>query len=405
MAAKRVLVVGGGVAGLSAALDLAAAGVNVDIVEKSDFLGGHAVQFFCKATEQCVKCGACIVEEKLAAALNSPRIGIYTSGRIRRVVSADGFSVEIRQKPAYISPEKCTNCGACREICPAVGAVIQGFSGRQHPFYAIASKHCLYFKDRSCRACVDGCPERAIDLDVSETDFSIAADAVILATGFSPFDPINKPYGYGVFKNVVTSLELERIVKRTGSVQRPSDGRIPERLAYIQCVGSRDATLNHLWCSQICCASAMRTADVIRQRHPETETTLFYIDIQSCGRNFPAFYDAICDHTRMIRSIPGDIYEADGDRLKVVYWDTPGGKEAESVFDMVVLSVGITPGDSLKNLLEMFHVTPDTSGFAPGAGRNGLFFAGTVTGPMGIAEAVASGGEAALRAVEHLDSK
>ncbi len=194
---KKVLVIGGGVAGLAAASELADLDIDVEIVEQSDFPGGHAIQYTCKATDQCVKCGACMVEEKLDRVVHHPKIKMMSGTRVQNVSKSEDFSVSLLKKPVFIDPEKCSNCGICFEKCPEKGAVLKGFSKNHVPFYAISGEKCRYLKDRSCTICREACPEGAIDLDVGEMTLSTHANAVILATGFKPFDPVSKPYGYG----------------------------------------------------------------------------------------------------------------------------------------------------------------------------------------------------------------
>ena len=391
MADKNVLIIGGGVAGLSAAVELADLDIHVELVEKSNFLGGHAIGYACKAINNtCVKCGACMVEEKLQSALSHPNIKTLTGSQIQKISKNNRFSASIRQEPLYIDPEKCTNSGLCLDRCPVDRAILQGFSKNNHPFYAVNKERCLYFKDQSCTLCKDECPETAIDLDKKASEHTIEADAVLIATGFQPFDPKDKPYGYGRFKNVVTGLELERMIKRTGCVKKPSDNKAPGQIAFIQCVGSRDAKLNHLWCSKVCCGSALRMSRLIKERHPETEITFFYMDVQTFGKDFEQFYEETREDIRMIRAIPGDIYETDGQRLKVNLIDNHTHKTVEEIFDLVVLSVGVTPCDDIGTMSRMFKIGPDEFGFLKTGdkgisnSKNGVYTAGTVQGPMSI---------------------
>jgi heterodisulfide reductase subunit A len=295
--------------------------------------------------------------------------------------------------------------------CPAPGAVLQGFSKNNIPFYTINENNCLYFKDKSCTLCRDECPETAIDLDKKASEHTTQADAVMIATGFQPFNPKNKPYGYARFKNVVTGLDLERMLKQTGGVKKPSDNALPERMAFIQCVGSRDSKLNHLWCSKICCASALRMARLIKERHPETGITFFYIDIQTFGKDFEQFYKDVQKEVQMIRAIPGDIYETERQFLKVNYVDNHTHNTLQEVFDLVVLSIGITPCQDIETISGLLGIEPDNTGFfkiddqGTNAFLNGIFTAGTVQGPMSIPETIASAGSAAWKIAKYLGLK
>ena len=408
MTANKVLVIGGGVAGLAAASELAELDIDVEIVEQSDFAGGHAIQYACKATDQCVKCGACMVEEKLQRVVQHPKITVRTGARVQEVARAEDFSVTLLKKPVFIDPEKCSNCGVCFEKCPEKGAVLQGFSRNHVSFYAISGEKCRYLKDRSCAICREACPEGAIDLDAAETTLSAHANAVILATGFKPFDPVSKPYGYGKFKNVVTNLDMERMLRKDGRAKKPSNGVAAASIAFIQCVGSRDAKLNHLWCSKVCCGSALRMAGLVKARQPETQVTFFYMDVQTFGRDFDEFYTKIQEDVRLIRAIPGDIYPVGNDQLQVTFLDNASSETLQEEFDLVVLSVGMTPCHGMQETAETLKLQLAETGFVERAdngslsAEKGIFTAGAVSGPMSIPESIASAGKTAFEVAKYL---
>lgn len=410
MADKKVIVIGGGVAGLSAAVVLANLNISVELVEKSDFLGGHAIGFSCKATRNtCVKCGACMVEEKLQHAVSHSNIKVLTGSRVKAISKNNRFMVKTGRKPQYIDPRKCTTCGICFDQCPAEGAILRGYSQNNFPFFAVNEENCLYIKDKSCSICRDECPENAINLDINGSEYLSKADAVLFCTGFKPFDPSGKPYGYGNFKNVVTSLELERMLRRIGRAKRPSDNLEAKQIGFIQCVGSRDARLNHLWCSKVCCGSALRMARLIKERQPETDITFFYIDVQTFGKDFEQFYQDVQKDVRLMRTIPGDIFEVDNQRLKVTFADNNTHETLDAVFDLVVLSIGITPCTDAEDLARLLHLERGDSGFIAMNGLktatfgNGVFAAGTVQGPMSIPETIASAGKAAWEIFKYLN--
>lgn len=341
---KEALIIGGGVAGLSAALGLSQLGLRSVLVDRQAYLGGYAAQYACKATTACVKCGACVVMEKIVRATEDPNIEVLTGGRIERISRNEGFKVVIAQ------------------------AAADGQTRQQ----------------------------------TRETA------AVILACGFKPYDPENKPYGYKRFANVVTNLDLERMLRQNSVPLRPSDGAAPARLAFVQCVGSRDAKLGHLWCSKVCCASALRMARLIKMRRPTTELTFFYIDVQTFGQTFQRFYDDVRKEVRMIRAIPGDVFRTPDDRLTVVYYDFETAQSLEEPFDMLVLSIGITPAADARELAAMLGLPTGASAFIPVAANRGLaeapgvFAAGTVCGPANIADSVAAGDRAAQAAAAYL---
>jgi heterodisulfide reductase subunit A len=395
LADKSVVVIGGGIAGLTAARQLAGLGITVELIEKTPFLGGHAIQFACKATERCVKCGACMVEEALQQVLTTPNIALHTGCQVKKVTRQEAFAIECDQQPAVIDTDKCTDCGICFEKCPADGAILQGTSGLQRPFYALSRDHCLYYQDKSCTLCQEACPEGAIQLNQDAAKpINCQADAVVLATGFAPYDPTEKPYGYGHFKNVITNLELDRLLRRQGALTLPSDGATPEKIGFVQCVGSRDAKCNHLWCSKICCGSALRAAHLIKSRHPDIQICFFYIDIQTFGKDFDTFYNQIRSEIELIRAIPGDFFETEESRILVNYFDPQAHDAQEEAFDLMVLSVGLTPSQDIQPLAKMLALDVSDTGFAPlqtdieTTSPGGVYTAGSVTGPMSIPESM-----------------
>jgi heterodisulfide reductase subunit A len=342
---RTVAVIGAGVAGLTAALELTRFGFHVDIIEKAAFAGGHASRFACKATNRCVSCGACIVHQKLAQAEAEPGVRILTGSRIEKISKSQNFEIKLTQKTQDSNP----------------------------------------------------------------TPLSLEAAAVIWATGFSVFNPQNKPYGYGVFKNVITNLELEDIMRADGRATRPSDRRAARSLAFIQCVGSRDAKLNHLWCSKFCCGSALRMANLIRAREPQTQISFFYIDIQTFGRDFEAFYRQAQENVHMIRAIPGDIFQTEDGSLKVTFVNNDTHETMEALFDLLVLSAGMQPCKENTELAAQLNLGAEDRGFAERAdddakGLPGVFVAGAANGPMTIAESIASAGSAVLKTIKYLNA-
>jgi heterodisulfide reductase subunit A len=339
MSQKKVLVVGGGIGGLTAALALARAGLAVDLVERAPAPGGHAAQLACKAVEACVKCGACTVEEALAAAMGHADIHLHAGCCLDRVERRDRFEWTL---------VKADGKGA-------------GPAG--------------------------------------------AADAVVLATGFQLFDPAIKPYGYGRYPGVITNLEFERRLRNLGPVLQAREKGLPLRLAFIQCVGSRDVNLGHPWCSAYCCGAALRAARLVKKRQPAAVVTIFFIDIQTFGQDFDAVYRDARRDFRFVRSIPAEAAAADGGGLRLSWMDDETGEYREEVFDLVVLSAGMTPSPETGRIAALLGFPAASPGFVEPLGTGsakGVFAAGTVRGPMTIAETVADARAAARQVIAFL---
>jgi heterodisulfide reductase subunit A len=354
MPEDRVLVIGAGIAGLTASRTLALLGARVDLVERRAVAGGHAAQFSCKATDRCVKCGACLVTEAVAAVMSDPRITLHTASRVqglRRTARRFEFAIEpVEEQPHAHGRTAATGHGPA----PPVAA---------------------------------------------------RADAVVLCAGFGVFDPRDKAYGHGLFPNVLTNLELERRLRGQGRLTRPSDGAAPRRVAFIQCVGSRDAQRGHLWCSQFCCAAALRAGLRIKALAPETELTVFYIDIQSFGRDFERFYAQSRQALRFVRAVPVEAFEVENAGIRLCYTEGALKPAVEEVFDLVVLSTGMVPADGLTAATEGLGLAPAADGFAASAADIGIFAAGAVRGPMGIADSLADARHAAAGVWDFLDRR
>ncbi len=204
---------------------------------------------------------------------------------------------------------------------------------------------------------------------------------------------------------------MEKMLKQTGEAKKPIDNKRPQKIAFIQCVGSRDAKLNHLWCSKVCCGSALHMARLIKERQPETEITFFYMDVQTFGKDFEQFYKETQKEVKMIRAIPGDFYEMDDQRLKVNVVNNSTHETMEEIFDLVVLSVGITPCEDIGTVSRMFKIESDEFGFLKtgdkelSVSKNGVFTAGTVQGPMSISETIAGAGSAAWKIIKYLNAR
>lgn len=381
---KKVMVIGGGIAGLTAAWELARQDMEVDLVEKADFLGGYAIQYSCKATDECQQCGACAVEKMLKNVIGESRIHVHLATRVENISRNGRFEVQLKPSPA---DRDMGSCGADYAAAPLDCSAVRGYSKHNAAFYGADGR-------------LD--PEKA---GMVET---LSADAIILATGFTPFAAEKKPtYNYGLFDNVITGLDLERCKRATSGIVRPSDGKVPEKIAFIQCVGSRDERLGNLWCSQACCPYALRSARSLKYKHPEMDITVFYMDIQNAGKAYSRFYESCKEELNFIRAIPVDMYQTEDDRIETRYMNDEG-LPVQEVFDLMVLSVGITPGEDNQQLAELLGIELDQDGFFQGAdilnktvtSQQGIFIAGTAQGPKVIPASMAHAGQAAREAMK-----
>ncbi len=388
--AKKVMVIGGGIAGLSAARDLSRSGIQVELVEKADFLGGHAIQYACKATDSCQQCGACTVESVLKDVVRDPGIRVHLASEVEQISGSPRFDVKLARVAITDKSDTFKNCQKGYDKNPVECAAARGFS-RHNATYRTA----------------DG----QLDPGICQTTEKLEVDAVVWATGFVPFDPNQKStYNYDALANVVSGLDLERIQRTTGYFLRPSDGKPAKEIAFIQCVGSRDERLGHLWCSQVCCPYALRMAMDMKHQDPDANITVFYMDIQNTGNNFSSFYQKCRDELNFVRTIPIDMYEAEGDRIRTRYMSETDGKPVEAEFDLVVLSVGIMPGIDNAVLADLLHIQLSPDGFAASTDKlnvtatdqKGIFLAGTVQGPKTIADSVSHAGQAASEVIKYL---
>jgi len=405
LADKSVAVLGAGIAGVSAALELAELGVGVELIEKGEFIGGHAALLTCKATDQCLKCNGCLAEERLARVLSHPRIHIRRRSRLveaRR--EARGWRLRLDTRPAYIDPEACSGCGVCLETCPQPGALVAPHLPGDLPRLAIDPLACLYFRDQAKAMCRDVCPEEAVDLSRQNEEEDLRVDAVIVATGFRPFPAAQQSrWGYGMVPNVITAMELEEQLRTQGRPARPSDGAQPRRVAFLQCVGSRQRGGNN-YCSRVCCGYALRLGRRLRDRF-ETEVWVFYMDLQSFSHAFDQFLAAAREELHLVRSMPYGTAPGPEGRVILEYQPAPGATPVSETFDLVVLSVGIAPAGDNRDTARTLGLGRDTFGFLspPEEDPQGVFLAGTACGPMDVAESIASAGRAAQQTLHYLE--
>ncbi|HVP77545.1 MAG TPA: FAD-dependent oxidoreductase [Thermodesulfobacteriota bacterium] len=334
-----VLIIGGGISGITVALELAQSGIPFTLVEKESSLGGLSASFCCKASASCNKCFACVVDKRITEIHQRRDSSVLTQTEVTGVKS----------------------------------------DGRKH------------------RVALKRGTER-IDLEVS---------AVVIAAGINPFDASQKAeYGYGRYKNVITAKDLDEMLRFRGALSRPSDGKLPKNVAFFQCVGSRDESIGNLYCSQVCCAYALRLIKAIRHQYPEVEATFLYMDIQPAGASFQEFLDSCREDKgiRLIRSLPSKVYHFPlSDTLRVRFIDPEKGDVVEDPFDLIVLSVGMVLNKQAKPLTELFGLGLTEDGFiASPPLQSGVFVTGACSGPKDIDRSILHAKSAAFLVQQHL---
>jgi len=339
---NKVLVIGGGTAGMTSALEMAERGIEVVLVEKDSDIGGRAATYCCKATDECNRCAACLVLQQRDQVIQEPKIRVYTNASVTEIgKNGKGFKAKV-------------------------------VSGKK--------------------------------------THSIEAQAVIIATGFDPYDLSKRnEFAYGQEKNVITGQELEEAIKEKGSINAAYGDDI-KKIGFIQCVGSRDLSIGNGYCSRVCCMYAAKLAKIIRKDLPDAEIDIFYMDFQSFGKGFSVFKETLqeTDKVKLIRAIPSKIYGFPYDRLTVRYTDSFEGKQGEDKYDLIVLSLAITPTKGSQDIADQLGIDLDPYGFMAGGessvktGQNGVFLAGVCQGPKDIPQTVGHAKAAAGEAYQYL---
>ncbi|MBR3870532.1 MAG: CoB--CoM heterodisulfide reductase iron-sulfur subunit A family protein [Clostridia bacterium] len=425
---KRALVIGGGIAGIQSALDIADAGYEVDIVEKTPSIGGRMSQL--DKTFPTLDCSACILTPKMVEAAAHEKINIYTYSEVEKVSGFVGdFKVDIRKKARYVDSTKCTGCGLCQEKCPSKKAPSEfnrGLNTRSAiytPFAqaipnvpVIDTENCLKFKTGKCGICQKICAAGAVDYEQQDEIITREYGAIVVATGFDTIklDKYDE-YAYSQSKDVVTSLELERIMNAAGPtkghLERLSDGKAPKNIVFIQCVGSRCSDgRGKSYCSKICCMYTAKHAMLIRDKYPDTNVTVFYIDVRTPGKNFDEFYRRAVEdyHVNYVKGQVGKVMPQPDGSLLVQGVDLIDNKQIKMNADMVVLATAIEPDPSVRNIATMLTASIDTNNFLTESHAKlrpvesptaGVFLSGVCQGPKDIPETVAQAGAAAVKAI------
>ncbi len=411
------LVIGGGIAGIQAALDLADAGFKVYMLDESPSIGGTMAQL--DKTFPTNDCSMCILAPKLVGAGRHPNIELITNARLEQVEGEVGdFRVKVLKRPRYVNEDKCNGCGVCAEHCPVelpnefderLGirkAIYVPFPQAVPLKYAIDEENCL-----KCELCMNVCKAGAVDFNQKPEFVELNVGAIILSPGFQEFNPrLKSMYGYGRYSNVVSSIEFERILSASGpyggKILRPSDGTIPWRVAFVQCVGSRDATVGNNYCSSACCMYAIKESVIAMEHTPGIKCTIFFMDMRAFGKEFDAYYNRASEEygVRFVRSRVSSVHEIPETQdliVRYVKGETPKDEE----FDLVVLSVGMKPPKHIEKMSKILDIKLNkysfcaTDTFSPvETSRPGVFVCGAFASPKDIPESVAQASGAAAKA-------
>ena len=429
----NALIVGGGITGIEAALQIADSGKKVYLVEREPTIGGYMTRF--DKTFPTLDCAACILTPKMVNVAQHPNIELLSYSDVTGFSGYVGnFTARIRRRPRYVEEEKCNGCGLCTEKCPiSVPSEFDCGLGKRKAIYrpfpqavpnipVIDREHCLFFTKGICKVCVKFCPRGAINFDQKEEFLDLEVGAAILATGFDLFDASKvKQYGYGRLPNVITSLEFERFSHASGPTGGKillKNGQTPASIAILHCIGSRDTNFNE-YCSRVCCMYSMKMAHLA---HEKTEGKIyeFYIDIRAFGKGYEEFYKRLLsEETVFIRGKAAEVTDvaqtpAEKGRLIVVAEDTLLGIVRRTPVDMVVLSVGLEPRKDAADLARIFSISRSQDGFflerhpklAPvSTASDGIFIAGSCQGPKDIPDSVAQGAAAAANVLSLIDRK
>jgi len=429
------LIVGGGVAGIQAALDIAEAGYPVYLVERDPSIGGHMAQF--DKTFPTLDCSACILTPKMVNAQAHPNITLLTYCEVTHVEGYVGnFTVSVHQKPRYVNTELCNGCGTCQDKCPkkviddvyeaGLGyrkAIYRPFAQAVPKYPVIDHANCTYFQNGKCKACEKFCPTGAIDFNQTDETLTLHVGNIILATGYDLFDARRiYQYGYSHWPNVFTSLEFERMCNAAG----PTGGSVvlrdgvttPKSVAIVHCVGSRDRNY-HNYCSAICCMQSLKFAHLVRER-TGAEVYNFYIDMRTPGKSYDEFYQRVIEEgTHFVRGRVSEVrggahIPAEDGKLLVIAEDTQIGDQRRVPVDMVILSAGLEPRHDAREMAKLFGISVNADGWfiekhpkldPVATMTEGVYIAGCAQGPKDIPASVAQGSAAAAQVLWHIQQK
>jgi heterodisulfide reductase subunit A len=425
---KSALVIGGGIAGIQAALDLADMGIHVNMVEKKPCIGGKMAQL--DKTFPTNDCSICILAPKLSECYRHPNITLYSYSEVQKVKGEAGnFSVDILKKARYVKESECINCGLCAEKCPMRvedefdqelrkrRAIYMYYLQGVPAVMTIDKEKCLWFTKNACRICEKTCEREAIDFEQQDEIIKLHnVGSIVVATGYSLIEDFEidalKNYGYGKFRNVVSALEFERMESASGPqgghLKRFSDGETPKKIAFLQCIGSRSDRVEK-YCSSICCMYTTKEAMIAYEHDSSLESYVFYIDMRAGGKGFQSFLrrGATEYNIQYIKSKIAEIRIDSRENAIVVYEDLENGKITQMAVDLVVLATCIVPPQGIEKLAEVLGIELNnykfikTTPFIPvETSKQGIFTCGCVHEPMDIPRSVAEASGAAARAAE-----
>ncbi|MCL1853594.1 MAG: CoB--CoM heterodisulfide reductase iron-sulfur subunit A family protein [Peptococcaceae bacterium] len=422
---KRALVIGGGIAGIQAALDIADTGYQVDLVEREPSIGGKMAQI--DKTFPTMDCSACILTPKMVDAAQHPNITIIAYSEVEKVEGYVGnFDVTIRRKATCVDPVKCTGCGLCSQKCPSkTDSEFECNMSQRPAIYSpfpqaipnkpvIDQEACRYFKTGKCKICQKICASDAVNFEDQDELVTIRYGAIVVATGYSLYD-YNQygEYGYGQYPDVISGLDFERLVNASGptmgKIKRPSDGQEPKTVVFIKCVGSRDANRGHDYCSRACCMYTAKHATMVRDKIKDSQAVVFYMDIRTPGKNYEEFYLRAVEEygVTYVRGRVSRIYMESGN-LIVQGEDTILGTQILVVADMVVLATAMEAQPDAAEFARKIGITFDQNNFFNEAHPKlrpvetfsaGIYLAGACQGPKDIPDSVAQAGAAAAKVV------
>ncbi|MFC2010789.1 FAD-dependent oxidoreductase [Chloroflexota bacterium] len=426
---KSVLVIGGGIAGIQASIDLGSMGFQVYLVERTPSIGGRMAQL--DKTFPTNDCSICILAPKMIECARHENVQLLTYSEVVEVKrNSDGFKVKVFKKPRFVDETKCTGCGECAEKCATKApdefnmslndrkAIYIPFPQAIPHVALIDTDVCRYFTKGQCRLCEKTCQAEAIAFEQQGETIELDVGAIVLATGFDLYDvsPL-KEYGYGTAKNVITALQYERLIcasgPTSGHLERPSDGEIPKRLAFIQCVGSRDHR-NNLYCSSVCCMHATKEAILANEHYPDLKPFIFYTDMRAVGKRFQEYVTRAGEQYSVdyIRSRPGKIVEEEQTLNPVIWYEETATRQLKQMeVDMVVLCQALVPSGSHKEIASVLGVSLDDYGFIDipdnishpvDTDIPGIFACGFCQSPQDIPDSVVQASGVAARVAEFL---